>query len=149
MWYHYRCFRTKWRHLHQYFPLVLQSIYKFFKMCALYAMINALVTKIHTMRVLLDGRKWIVSRSVWLNGEDILNVTRAFGSKGFVIENRLILLLSIYIIISPSYNFNPTGKPDQDHCDNYDKNNYLINEVLEKLNWTLSIRIIKNKETFL
>ena len=63
-----------------------------------------------------------------------MKVTRAFGSKGFVIGNRLILLLSIYIIISPSYNFNPTGKSDQDHCDNYDENNYLINEVLEKLN---------------
>ena len=62
MRYHYRCFRTKWRYLHQYFGYVLQSIYKFTKRCTLSAMMSALVTIIHITMVVFNEAKWIWSK---------------------------------------------------------------------------------------
>ena len=47
------------------------------KRCALSAIIRVSMTLIHIMRVLLDGAKWIVLRSHYLNVVNIIKVTKA------------------------------------------------------------------------
>lgn len=47
------------------------------------------------------------------------------------------------------YTVSPTGVSDKSHNEKEDGNKYLIDEVLGTFNQTLSIRVIKNKETFL
>ena len=78
-----------------------------------------------------------------------MKMTRRFGFMklylalmSFVMDdNRQILLLSIYIT-KTLVNINPTGESDKNH---EDEDKYLIEEVLEKFNKTLSILTIRNK----